>query len=45
MRLFAESTFDVDNSLKDWLEQAGPAVVTVPEVVAFWIRGDKIAGP
>jgi hypothetical protein len=24
MRLFAESTFDVDNALKTWLEKAGP---------------------
>ena len=24
MRLFAESTFDVDNTLKGWLEKAGP---------------------
>jgi hypothetical protein len=24
MRLFAESTFDVDNALKSWLEKAGP---------------------
>jgi hypothetical protein len=24
MRLYAESTFDVDNGLKDWLEKSGP---------------------
>ena len=24
MRLFAESTFEVDNTLKSWLEKAGP---------------------
>jgi hypothetical protein len=24
MRLFAESTFDVDSALKSWLEKAGP---------------------
>jgi hypothetical protein len=24
MRLFAESAFDVDSTLKDWLEKSGP---------------------
>jgi hypothetical protein len=24
MRLFAEGTFDVDNALKNWLEEVGP---------------------
>jgi hypothetical protein len=24
MRLFAESTFDVESTLKDWLEKSGP---------------------
>lgn len=24
MQLFAESTFDVDNALKTWLEEVGP---------------------
>jgi hypothetical protein len=24
MQLFAESTFDVDNALKSWLEKCGP---------------------